>query len=112
MTVPIDVHTAYEPDALVRCGALLPPDQIKVTDPVIVVEIRSPTTAHMDRTAKLIGYFELPSVFHYLFIDPDKRTITHHARTADGAITTRTITEGTLRLDPPGLEIEAAELMG
>src|SRR5215208_3948610 len=76
MTVPIDAHTAYEPDALLRCGASLSPDQIKVTDPVIVVEIRSPSTAHMDTTAKLIGYFNLPTVSHYLFIDPDSRTVT------------------------------------
>ncbi len=42
LIVPIDQHTAYEPDALVRCGAPLPPDQMKVTDPVIVVEVKSP----------------------------------------------------------------------
>src|SRR5882724_8740764 len=29
MTVPIDDHTAYEPDALVRCGAPLSADQMK-----------------------------------------------------------------------------------
>jgi Uma2 family endonuclease len=39
LTVPIDDHTAYEPDVLVRCGAPLPPDQMKVLDPVIVVTI-------------------------------------------------------------------------
>ena len=29
VTVPIDQHTAYEPDVLVRCGDPLPPDQMK-----------------------------------------------------------------------------------
>jgi Uma2 family endonuclease len=46
---------------------------------VIVVEVISPTSAHSDTSAKLIGYFKLPSVQHYLVIDPDARTVTHHS---------------------------------
>src|SRR5215510_5894397 len=61
LTVPIDEHTAYEPDALVRCGDPLPPDQMKVTDPVIVVEVKSPSTAHMDTSAKLIAISNCPA---------------------------------------------------
>src|SRR5262245_6386295 len=43
ITVPIDDHTAYEPDTLVRCGPLLPREQMTVLDPIIVVEVRSPS---------------------------------------------------------------------
>jgi len=112
LTVPIDQHTAYEPDALVRCGAPLPPDQMKVTDPVIVVEVKSPSTAHMDTSAKLIGYFKLASVCHYLFVDPDARKVTHHRRTASGTVAADTMTSGIIRLDPPGLTVEVADLFG
>ena len=112
LTVPIDDHTAYEPDALVRCGDPLPADQMKVTDPVIVVEVKSPSTAHMDTSAKLIGYFKLPSVCHYLFVEPDAREVTHHRRTADGTVAADTLMSGVIRLDPPGLTIEAADLFG
>ena len=112
LTVPIDDHTAYEPDVLVRCGAPLPPDQMKVLDPVILVEVKSPSTAHMDTSAKLIGYFKLPSVCHYLFVDPDARRVTHHRRTADGTVAADTLTSGIIRLDPPGLTVEAADLFG
>src|SRR5262245_48004426 len=112
LTVPIDQHTAYEPDALVRCGDPLPPNQMKVTDPVIVVEVKSPSTAHMDTSAKLIGYFKLPSVCHYLFVDPDARSVTHHRRTTSGAVAADTLTSGIIRLDPPGLTIEANDLFG
>src|SRR5262245_245045 len=112
ITVPIDEHTAYEPDALVRWGAALLPEQMKVADPVIVVEVRSPTTEHMDKSAKLVGYFKLPSVCHYLFVDPEARTIIHHARAADGTISSRKLTDGKFRLDPPGLELAAADLFG
>jgi Uma2 family endonuclease len=112
MTVPIDEHTAYEPNALVHCGTPVPADQMTVTDPVIVVEVKSPTTAHMDTSAKLIGYFKLASVRHYLFIDPDSRTVTHHWRAADGTISAGKFASGTIRLDPPGIALEAADLFG
>jgi Uma2 family endonuclease len=112
LTIPIDEHTAYEPDVLVRGGEPLPPDQMKVTDPIIVVEVKSPSTAHMDTTAKLVGYFKLASVHHYLYVDPDARKVTHHARVGDGTIVAHTLSSGPLRLDPPGLVVEAADLFG
>ena len=40
VAIPIDVYTAYEPDASVRCGAPVPGDAMKITDPVIA-ELRS-----------------------------------------------------------------------
>lgn len=112
LAVPIETHTAYEPDALVRCGAPLPARELKVTDPVIVIEVLSPSSQHMDTSAKLIGYFKLPSVHHYLIIDPDGRTVAHHHRAADGTIGCDVHSEGTLHLDPPGLEFEVGALFG
>ena len=111
-TVPIDDHTAYEPDALVYCGEKPPGASMIVPNPLIVVEVLSPTTSHTDTSAKLIGYFKLPSVSHYLIIDPDARKVTHHERLADGTISPRTLTSGTIRLDPPGISLEAADLFG
>ena len=59
MTVRIDESTAYEPDALVYCGTKLPPSAIEVANPVIVVEVLSPSTRHIDLSAKLADYFPL-----------------------------------------------------
>ena len=112
LTVPIEAHTAYEPDASVRCGEPLPACTMTVADPVIVVEVISPTSVHSDTSAKLIGYFKLASVRHYLVIDPDARTVTHHARIADGSVAAHTLGSGVLRLDPPGLVVDIAELIG
>lgn len=108
ITVPIDDHTAYEPDALVYLGARLPGHQLSAPAPVIVVEVLSPTTAHHDTSAKLIGYFKLPSVRHYLVIDPEARAITHYARGELPVI----LTEGALTLDPPGLSLQVTDLLG
>src|SRR5690348_3733586 len=60
MAVEVDDHTVYEPDALVRCGEQLPAGAIRVTDPVIIVEVQSPSTSSRDVGPKLIDYFRLP----------------------------------------------------
>jgi Uma2 family endonuclease len=108
-TVRIDDHTAYEPDALVYCGQELPGDSLVVPNPIIIVEVLSPTTMHTDTSAKLIGYFKLPSVHHYLIIDPDACAVAHHSRAADGTVSGHTVTSGAIRLDPPGLSIDVSE---
>jgi Uma2 family endonuclease len=104
MAVEIDATTTYEPDALVR-WATPPPDTITLNDPVIVVEVRSPSSRARDAGAKLVDYFRLPSVHHYLIVRTEDRAIIHHARNADGTILTRIVREGTLHLDPPGLTV-------
>jgi len=80
MTVRIDDTTAYEPDAVVYCGAKLPPTAIEVTNPVIVVEVLSPSTRRIDLSVKLADYFRVPGLAHYLIVYPEKPRIIHHAR--------------------------------
>lgn len=111
-TVRIDDTTAFEPDALVYCGEKLPPDAIEVPNPVIIVEVLSPSTRRVDLSLKLVGYFRLPSVAHYLIVDPAQPSILHHARQASGDILTRIVTEGCITLDPPGIEIALADIYG
>ncbi len=77
---------------------------------VIVVEVLSPSTRRIDASAKLTGYFRLPSVHHYLIVDPGKPPVIHHQRQGDGTILTRLVGEGAIRLDPPGLSIDVAPL--
>ena len=110
MTVPIDPHTAYEPDAVIQCGEPIPPDQMMVLAPIVVVEVLSPSTAHTDTSAKLVGYFKVPSVHHYLVVDPDARTVANHIRSTNGTIEARTLATGRLRLDPPAMEFAVADL--
>ena len=110
MTVRIDETTAYEPDALVYGGARLPPAAIEVPNPVIVVEVLSPSTRRIDASAKLAGYFRLPSIAHYLIVDPDKPLVLHHARGSGETILTRVVTQGAIELDPPGLSVAIADI--
>jgi len=112
MTVRIDDTTAHEPDALVYCGPELPPSAIEVPSPIIVVEVLSPSSRSIDASVKLAGYFRLPSVAHYLIVDPEKPLIIHHARGSESTILTHIVREGTITLDPPGLEIHLADIYG
>jgi Uma2 family endonuclease len=112
MTVRIDDTTAYEPDALVYCGSKLATAELEVPNPVIVVEVLSPSSRRIDLSLKLAGYFRVPSVMHYLIIDPTQPIILHHARGDGDVILTRVVTQGAIMLDPPGLELAVADIYG
>jgi Uma2 family endonuclease len=106
MTVRVGARMAFEPDALVVCPA--PPDlnSMEIPNPVVVVEVLSPSTAADDHGPKLDGYFSVPSVEHYLILDPDRRVMIWHKRGQAGAIETRILRDGAIRLDSPGLQAE------
>jgi Uma2 family endonuclease len=99
----------YEPDAVLRCGEPLPPDAVSVSAPLLRVEVLSPGTRSTDLTRKLVEYFRLASVQHYLIVWADKPQIIHHRRRDDG-IDTRVMTAGEIRLDPPGITILVEDL--
>jgi Uma2 family endonuclease len=110
VAIRVGARTVFEPDALVYCGPKLPPDTLLIENPVIVVEVISPTTGRNDHTRKVAGYFRLPSVRHYLIVDPDDPLIVHHARGEDGVIRTKPLTEGVVALDPPGIAFSFADI--
>ena len=108
MTVRIAPRTAFEPDALVVCPPPTDLNTMEILNPVVVVEVLSPSTAADDHGVKLDGYFSLPSVAHYLILDADRRVLIHHRRAHAGAIETRVLREGKVILDPPGFEAQVA----
>jgi Uma2 family endonuclease len=71
----------------------------------VVIEVASPSTWHIDETVKLAGYFQIPSVRHYLIVLPGKRQVIHHERGADGVIVTHMRGDEPIRLDPPGVAL-------
>jgi len=90
----------------VRCGEPLPGDTVKLVDPIIVVEVLSPSTRARDAGAKLEDYFRLPSVRHYLIVKTDTRIVIHHRKDEAGQIATRIVRSGELELAPSGLVVE------
>ena len=110
-TIRIDDHTAYEPDALVYCGPRLPAYTCECPNPLIVVEVLSPSTAYRDLSVKLSGYFSVSSVQHYLIVDVERRVVIHHRRGEAGLTTMVGGIENVLQFDPPGLTIEVAAML-
>jgi Uma2 family endonuclease len=108
--VRVGAGDVFGPDALVACGPPPAGDALEITDPVIVVEVLSPGTAAIDHGPKLKGYFSLPSLAHYLILDPERRVAIHHKRGQGDIIETRILSEGVIRLDPPGIEAPVAEM--
>ena len=109
--VRIDEQTSYEPDALIDCGERLPDGARFVATPIVVVEILSPSTAYRDLGRKARNYFRVPSIAHYLIVDPDDRIITHRWRGDGGIVLSEDLEAGELVLEPPGLTIAVAELL-
>ena len=70
-----------------------------------VVEVISRSSRAVDSGTKLTGYFGLESVRHYLVLDADKGSLAHHRPDEGGQITTQVVRGGSLRLDPPGLDL-------
>ena len=110
VAVRINAISTYQPDASVSCGRTPPMDALAIDDPIIVVEALSPSTAAIDHGRKLSGYFSLPSVEHYLILDPERRVVIHHKRGSGDAIETRVLTEGSAKLDPPGFAVAVEAL--
>lgn len=109
ITVEIDDDTDYEPDAVVNCGPKMGPDETVAPNPVIVVEVLSPSTTSIDTSDKLADYFRMPSIQHYLILRARRQEIIHHSRQGE-AIVSRVVNIGLIRLDPPGIEIDVGEI--
>lgn len=110
ITVRVDATTCFEPDALVYCGERLGPDATQASAPIVVVEVLCPGTGQIDTTQKLVGYFRVPSVMHYLIVDPVRRMVIHHRRGIEDLIETRLASTGQLELEPPGLTLLVGDL--
>jgi Uma2 family endonuclease len=111
LAVAIDESTGYVPDALVNCGEPVPPDSMTAPNPVIVVEV-SPSSRSTDTTARLADYFRVPSLKHYLVVDPGPRHLVHYRKQPDGTVTVAVITEGEIAFDPPGISVAVANFLG
>ena len=109
--VRIDHATSYVPDVVVQCGPRPPETANELREPVVVVEVLSPSTAYRDMGDKLAGYFRVASIQHYVIVDAERRRVIHHARATKGFISTRLLVEGELLLDPPGLILPISDLL-
>ena len=75
MTVVIDNETSREPDAAVQCNVAIDLDSTVLEALLIVVEAVSPSSVRDDTGDKLVEYFSVASIRHYLIVNPYKRVV-------------------------------------
>ncbi len=100
-------------DASIVCGpiAVAPHDRHAVTNPSLLVEVLSPSTAHYDQSEKFEHVRQIPTLMHYLLVSTDRVGLQHRSRNGDGSWTLRYLGVGERLLLPDlGLEIEVDAL--
>ncbi len=75
----------YYPDASVVCRPNPPEDSFH-DEPVLVVEVLSPSTRRVDMTEKQEAYLAIPSLLVYLLVEQDSALATLYRRTSCGFV--------------------------
>lgn len=77
--------TGYEayPDISVVCPPFASDTEDVITDPILLVEVLSPSTSDFDRGGKFGHYRQIPSLMEYLVFWQDVARVEQHTRTSD-----------------------------
>lgn len=101
-------------DATVVCGALEldPADKTRQTvlNPVVLIEVLSPSTESDDRGSKLASYKLIESVQAVVLVHQERTEIVVHARHPDGSWMVATYASGSVVLAAIGCELPLGEV--
>lgn len=107
MRVRLPDGSHYEPDAMIRCGERPGGDASAIVDPVVIVEVLSPSNAEPTMDTKQVRYFLCPTVEHFLLVNPITRIFYHTVRgPAPDKYLTTVLRGGSLSFDPPGVTLD------
>ncbi len=85
MRLQVAVANSYfYPDVLVTCSAQDQASPLVKTEPKLIIEVLSPSTAAYDRGLKFSHYRSLPSLEEYVLIDLDTRATDCYRKGLDG----------------------------
>lgn len=98
------------PDVLVTCVPVAPDDD-RVHQPTVVVEVLSPSTETHDRVKKWRAYQTISSLRHFVLVAQKERRIEAYSRTEGGwSLTVAEQAEDTIALDAIGAHLRLAEV--
>lgn len=101
----------YYPDLMVACGHQAANESQVVEDPVLVMEVLSPTTEAIDRREKLHAYRRVPSLQEYVLVAQDRQQVEVYRRQGDIGWLYVTFEPGdTVEFTSVGLSFPIAEL--
>lgn len=97
------------PDIVVRCGERS--GKTYITDPLVIVEVLSPSTIDSDRGPKLDFYKSLPTVRHVALVYQDQMRVEHYRRIDHGfEMDVLTGSDETLRFEAADFGIALARI--
>jgi Uma2 family endonuclease len=96
----VETGLATHPDVSVFCGSLTrdPEDKNTATNPVVIVEVFSPSTERYDRDEKFSHYRRIPSLASYVLISQEEQRLEVFSRNSDGSWTLRETRQGAAHL--------------
>jgi Uma2 family endonuclease len=103
-----DDHVRY-PDGFVTCAGG-DNTSTMVSDPVVIFEVLSPSTAANDRIVKAREYQAMPSVQRYVMLEQDRIGATAYARSGETWTLEILIEDSVLALPEIGVTLPLAEL--
>jgi Uma2 family endonuclease len=108
----LETGLATHPDVSVICGTLErdPEDQNTATNPVLIVEVLSPSTERYDREEKFAHYRRVPSLAAYVLISQEERRLEVFSRNDDGSWTLREARSGTVDLKAIGCRLSVDDV--
>ena len=74
----------FYPDVMVTCSANDLASPLTKSEPKLIIEVLSPSTAAYDRGLKFSHYRSLPSLQEYVLVDIDTRAVDCYTLGADG----------------------------
>jgi Uma2 family endonuclease len=96
--------TVRYPDVSVTCSRVSGRDDT-VPEPVVIIEVISPSTERTDRGRKKCDYFAIPSLRQYVIVAQDERLVDLYTRTEAGWINDIVAETGVLNLSSIGVEL-------
>ncbi len=104
-------NSYFYPDMLVTCSPQDLANAMVKSEPKLIVEVLSPTTAAYDRGVKFGHYRSLPSLEEYLLVDLDTRASDCYRKGADGLWVLHPFARGeAVELASAALTLTAAQL--
>lgn len=83
MKLKADEKTFYYPDVFVSCDKAIKSAFFR-EEPILIVEVVSPSTRQTDHREKLRVYQQIPTVQEYVIIEQDRMLVELHRRQPDG----------------------------
>lgn len=99
----------YYPDVMVSCDET-PPSEYYEDEPVLIIEVLSPSTETRDKLEKLAAYSSIPSLIEYLTVAQDRVEIQRYSMSQGNTVLTEYHDGDSVEISSVGLTIPVKDV--